>query len=140
LTSTNCQQTSNIDQTYNCLAFAALDLLHVWDPSLDQGYYWPPGIPAGTSAGDWMKALKSRGFVWFHSGDMQPEPHLVKVVIFGSVGGQATHAARQLKNGQWTSKLGDYEDIVHDKPEDVAGGSYGQIWLVVARERSPDDP
>ena len=38
-----------------------------------------------------------------------------------------THAARQLPNGKWTSKFCRLEDIEHDRPEDVAGGAYGEV-------------
>ncbi|MCG8587287.1 MAG: hypothetical protein MI757_21490 [Pirellulales bacterium] len=38
-----------------------------------------------------------------------------------------THAARQLPDGRWTSKLGKAEDIEHDSANDVAGGLYGEV-------------
>ena len=38
---------------------------------------------------------------------------------------EPTHAARQLRDGQWTSKLGPQEDIEHTRAEDVAGPCYG---------------
>lgn len=37
-----------------------------------------------------------------------------------------THAARQLPNQRWTSKLGKLEDIIHDKPEVLSGPLYGE--------------
>lgn len=36
-----------------------------------------------------------------------------------------THAAKQLADGRWTSKLGALEDIEHMEPEDVNGPLYG---------------
>ena len=45
------------------------------------------------------------------------------------------HAARQLPNGKWTSKLGEEEDIEHDTPDDVAGGLYGEVVQILKRER-----
>jgi hypothetical protein len=47
-----------------------------------------------------------------------------------------THAARQLSNGQWTSKLGRLEDIEHDSPEDVAEGVYGDVQRFMRRRRT----
>jgi hypothetical protein len=47
-----------------------------------------------------------------------------KVVIYGD-SGRARHAARQLADGRWTSKLGSCLDIVHNTPDDVAGAVYG---------------
>jgi hypothetical protein len=47
-----------------------------------------------------------------------------------------THAARQLPDGQWTSKLGKYVDIEHSAPEDVAGGVYGEVMQFMKRLKS----
>ena len=49
------------------------------------------------------------------------------------------HAARQLANGRWTSKLGDYEDIEHDTPEELEGDGryeYGRIVVFMRRTRA----
>ncbi len=43
------------------------------------------------------------------------------------------HAARQLKNGTWTSKLGVEDDISHPSPDALAGGSYGDVKLIMKR-------
>jgi hypothetical protein len=61
------------------------------------------------------------------------------VAIYGQ-GGKATHAARQLQDGWWSSKLGDLEDIRHRKSWDLSGGIYGEVMLIVVRKRTPDDP
>jgi len=37
--------------------------------------------------------------------------------------------------GQWTSKLGDLQDILHDKPNVVGGGAYGSVAVYMKRER-----
>lgn len=64
--------------------------------------------------------------------DVSLESGFVKVALYGS-GLFYTHAARQLPNGKWTSKLGRGEDIEHDSPEDVAGGAYGAVTGVMKR-------
>ena len=46
--------------------------------------------------------------------------------------------ARQLLNGRWTSKLGDFEDIEHAAPEELEGDGryeYGQIVAFLRRPR-----
>jgi hypothetical protein len=58
--------------------------------------------------------------------DDRPEPGYEKVALYGS-SLYYTHAARQLPDGRWTSKLGKAEDIEHDSPDDVAGGVYGEV-------------
>lgn len=44
--------------------------------------------------------------------------------------GKPTHAARQLSNGRWTSKLGPDEDVEHDL-SDLEGRRYGrpEAWF-----------
>ena len=44
-----------------------------------------------------------------------------------------THAARQLENGQWTSKLGQCEDIMHVDVENVSCPCYGKPVLFMRR-------
>jgi hypothetical protein len=61
-----------------------------------------------------------------------PEPRFEKVALYGS-GAFYTHAARQLPNGEWTSKLGAEIDIEHRTPDDVAGGIYGEVVQIMKR-------
>ena len=63
------------------------------------------------------------------------EPGYEKVAIY-AMDGEPTHAARQLQNGWWTSKLGKYEDIDHDSLEELQGygfGDYGRVAVFMAR-------
>jgi hypothetical protein len=59
------------------------------------------------------------------------EPGFEKVALFAR-GNVPTHAARQLANGRWTSKLGLREDIEHDLHA-VSGDAYGAVVLVLKR-------
>jgi hypothetical protein len=61
----------------------------------------------------------------------------LKVALYES-NGFYTHAARQLPDGRWTSKLGKAEDIEHDDPHAVAGGIYGEVARYL-RGRSESD-
>ena len=45
-----------------------------------------------------------------------------------------THAARQLPNGKWTSKLGRDIDIEHDSVDDIAGSVYGEVLRLMRRQ------
>ena len=47
----------------------------------------------------------------------------------------AQHAARQLEDGTWTSKLGDCEDITHKTLEAVECDDYGVGILYMKRSR-----
>jgi hypothetical protein len=48
------------------------------------------------------------------------EPGFLKVALYGT-GLTYTHAARQLADGKWTSKLGKGEDIEHDSSNNMFG-------------------
>jgi len=68
----------------------------------------------------------------------QLEPGFEKVALYAA-GMFYTHAARQLPNGLWTSKLGKAEDIEHDAPDDLAGGLYGEVVQIMRRPVSAEN-
>ena len=55
-----------------------------------------------------------------------------KIAIY-ALDQKPTHAARQMNTGAWTSKLGVEEDIVHDRPELLAGPCYGNVAQYMRR-------
>ncbi len=60
------------------------------------------------------------------------EGGVTKVAIYGDIDADSwTHAARQLPNGKWTSKLGDFEDIEHDTPEGLVGSLYMNLTCIM---------
>jgi hypothetical protein len=59
------------------------------------------------------------------------EPTVIKVAIYAR-SGIPTHAARQLPNGNWTSKLGLSEDIEHPLAG-LVGDIYGDVAVILAR-------
>ncbi|MCB9951776.1 MAG: hypothetical protein H6824_12415 [Planctomycetaceae bacterium] len=127
LTPENHQQTSNRDVKYNCIAWAAGDVNHWWEP----GRYWPVDIARDEyGIGALEAAFASLGYAECPDGSL--EAGFEKVALYGS-GFMYTHAARQLPDGTWTSKLGKSEDISHDLPEDVAGGMYGEVVQFMRR-------
>jgi hypothetical protein len=73
------------------------------------------------------------------------EPGYEKVALF-ALGGSVKHAARQLPDGRWTSKMGRDIDIRHDEVDGVSGPFYGDVVLYLRRRiggnypRPPDKP
>lgn len=130
---------SAVTPSYNCLAFAAGDTARWWDPLEQPGLYWPPGVARGDTVGDWAKALATVGFSVNPEGSPLLEPQVVQVALFANQG-KASHAARQLKDGWWASKMGGIEDIEHRLPADLERGTYGQVTLWLKRPRLPHDP
>src|SRR5262245_36260304 len=113
--------TSPQSPEYNCVAWAASDTEHWWQP----GVYWPVEAEPDTfGLGALIEAFAARGFVVCETGER--EQGFQKVALY-ELSSYYTHAARQLPDGRWTSKLGRSEDIEHEHPEDLAGGVYGEV-------------
>jgi hypothetical protein len=127
LTPDNARTTSPPSPDYNCVAWAVGDTEHWWQP----GVYWPiPVAPDAYGISALAQALRAVGFE--PCADGRPEAGYDKVALY-SDGLFYTHAARQLPNGRWTSKLGRSEDIEHDTPDAVAGGAYGEVVQFLRR-------
>jgi hypothetical protein len=79
-----------------------------------------------------VETFRSLGYQECENGGL--EEGYEKVALYGSTL-IYTHAARQLPNGKWTSKLGRSEDIEHDEPDVLAGGIYGEVHEFMRRPR-----
>lgn len=131
LTDANHSVTSPATFRYNCLAWAAGGAAKKWG---DQApYYWPKDVERGADIESLIRLFEWLGFERCADGEF--EVGCEKVALY-SFEGIWTHAARQKSDGVWTSKLGDFEDIDHTDPEDVAGGDYGEIAAFLKREKS----
>ena len=121
---------------YNCIAWAAGTNERWWEPL--RWAYWPPGlVKSGGTVRHLVLAFEAVGFLTCANGDV--ELGFEKVAIY-SDGEGYTHAARQLENGRWASKLGDLEDIEHNSLNDVAGGDYGAVVGFMRRPRPAASP
>jgi hypothetical protein len=127
LAQTEYEITSPRTYDYNCIAWALEEDDRWWSPTSDE-YYWLEGAPTEWSLAAVVQTFGMVGYEACQNADL--EPGFQKVAIFTNVSGEPTHAARQLPNGRWTSKLGDWEDIEHEL-EGIEGekmyGSVGQI-------------
>lgn len=88
--------------------------------------YWPPNVPRQETVDAFMLAYSTLGFAPCIDGAV--EVGFEKIAIFATyaMGVLApTHAARQLPDGKWTSKMGNCEDIIHTKVDCLAGPRYG---------------
>jgi hypothetical protein len=130
--------TSEATNQYNCIAWAARDVLNNWWPDeMDVGY-WPARVPREETIGAFVRAYETLGYKLCMDGSLQEGQE--KIAIFGieREGSQTpTHAARQLESGEWSSKLGSNEDISHKEVGDVRGPLYGRVICYMSRPR-PD--
>jgi hypothetical protein len=127
---------------YNCIAHAAGKDDNWWWPveGKVEGVYWPFDSPED-SIEVFIRAYQIEGYEVCQEREL--EDGIEKVAIYIGADGKPTHAARQLVNGSWTSKLGDWEDIEHRTLEALETGDdqahqmlgYGKVAVIMRRPR-----
>ena len=127
----NHQITSPQDQNYNCIAWAAGEDDRKWWPDLFHDGYWPPEAPRTETIDAFIQAFKTKGYTVCGEGELVDG--VEKVVLYVDASNKPTHMARQLSDGNWTSKCGDWCDISHRHPEVVANGLYGTVRVFLSR-------
>jgi hypothetical protein len=130
LTPENHRDTSPEDRRYNCIAWAAEDTSHWWQP----GVFWRPMEWPVNDYG--LGALEQAFLLLGYKDcgmDESLEPGFTKVALYATGAFLYTHAAQQLPTGKWTSKLGKGIDIEHDAPYVVAGSLYGEVQQIMKR-------
>lgn len=112
-------------ERYNCIACSL---------GIRNEVVWP-----GAALESFDRLYQDHGFRPLTTLDTTLDPALEKVVLFGKTlsGGAltATHAAKQLADGDWLSKLGDTPLIRHRALESLSSDVYGQPVRVYARPR-----
>jgi hypothetical protein len=120
--------TSKKTRRYNCLAWAIGAADVCWDAG--PGGFWPDGIP---NDGSVLAAVRFfEGFGYTIAANSELEKGVLKIAIYGDDQGY-THAARQLADGRWSSKLGKLQDIEHIKMENLFGRRYGTVVQIMEK-------
>lgn len=123
---------------YNCIAFAANEDFRWWWPIPEDSYYWPENVPREENLEAFVKAFETLGYVACDNDNF--ENGFEKVAVYVDESGKPKHAARQLRNGKWISKLGNYIDVEHELDclreylLNVGGTDYGTVAVVLKRE------
>lgn len=99
---------SDEDFNYNCLAFVLGDKRNWWQPPNGRGNYWPPGFPNDVTVQTVERIIRLHGFT--EEIDPAFTPRTDAIAIYAERG-EWTHFA-VFKNGTWSSKLGDGNDIL----------------------------
>ena len=68
--------------------------------------------------------------------DAHQKPGFEKLALYADEYGSPTHVARQLSYGNWTSKLGAFEDIEHKTLRALEGVLYGKVVQHLRRRRT----
>jgi hypothetical protein len=141
------RKTSCEDTHYNCIAHAAGKDDNWWWPVADEveGVHWPAGVALVETIEAFIQAYETEGYEVCEAQSRELETGFEKIAIYVDADGTPTHAARQLPDGSWTSKLGDWEDIQHQTLEALEtrddeahqGLGYGKVAKIVRRRRWP---
>lgn len=119
--------TSPPTPVYNCIAWAAGDTTHFWWPHPKA--HWPAGVPLEETIDAFIAAYKTLGYEICLSG--AHEAGVEKIAVY-ALNGAPKHAARQLPDGTWTSKLGKNIDISHTLAG-LVGLCYGDVAFYMSR-------
>lgn len=124
-----CAITSPKSGSYNCIAWAAGDSRRWWWP---HDYYWPEGCSREETISAFIQAFDTLGYSPTDNGGLVDG---VEKVALYAIEDTPTHAALQLDNGWWTSKLGTGVDICHTLTGLEASSLYGNVSLFLERPR-----
>lgn len=128
--------TSEASRQYNCIAWAAGDAGKNWWPDEMGVGFWPARAPREETIGAFVNAYESFGYKLCMDGSLEAGQEKIAIFGIGPEGSETpTPAARQLKSGEWTSKLGGKEDTSHKEPEDLRGPLYGRVVCYMVRAR-----
>jgi hypothetical protein len=117
LVETGYIKTSEETPNYNCIAFTLGDLSRPWwpclHPNLQHGdTHWPESVPSQATLEAFVQMYRSHGFEPCSGAD--PTAGETRIAIYvDPIEGLVEHAALQLPNGRWISKMSIHEDIVH---------------------------
>ena len=137
LAADNCVVKSKKTKQYNCIAWAAGEDFRWWWPDAMRKDYWPSGVAREATIAAFLEAYGTLGFKLCFDGTLKDGIEKLAVYGKGAAGSEIpTHAALQLANGEWTSKIGRFEDIEHKVAAAVEGPVYGHVVCFLSRPRA----
>jgi hypothetical protein len=124
---------------YNCIAWSVGRTNRKWWPDPWGVGEWFRGVARLGTLEAFIFGYRSIGYIECTNGTL--EPGIEKIALYATAGAFGelvpTHAAYQLENGRWTSKLGDFEDIEHYRVDSLTGRKYGAVVQYMSRQRQP---
>lgn len=130
--------TSPVTPNYNCIAWA-YQITDKWmwpspsASSLDAVFYWPDEVTKSPCVISFIEAFRLKGYELCVKEEFENGYQKIALyVVPGTT--ECTHAARQLRDGKWTSKLGPACDIQHGTPHTIEGDCYGIVYCIMKRK------
>lgn len=136
---TDFKITSPRTPNYNCIAWAYhYNDRWMWPGGqemkiCDGFHYWPDDVEDSEDVTAFIKAFEKTGYTLCDNHDFEEGFRKIALYVVKDTT-QCTHAARQLSNGKWTSKLGEFNDIQHGTPYTIEGKVYGEVYCIMKRE------
>jgi len=96
-------------------------------PFLDGVHYWPSDEILDCDVSHFIKAFELKGYSVCDACDFDPNYRKIALYVKNN-STECTHAARERRNGFWTSKLGEYVDIQHGTPHAIESEVYGEVY------------
>jgi len=122
-------ETSEPTEEYNCIAWAYEDTTQWYWPDFKS--YWPRNIPGEVTLKAFQLLFEDKGYEL--CSDDSLEVGYQKIAIYCDVNNLPTHAARQLPDGYWTSKLGPMHDVSHTI-QNMENGAYGKVAIIMRKK------
>jgi len=130
------QVTSKATEEYNCISWSVqLEDQVIW-PDEDEQYSWPPHLVRSDALDSFIAFFSEAGFEVCQDAGHDPAREKVALYVKDGV---VMHAARQLSDGNWTSKLGAECDIRHQNLPCLEG-PYGQVVVYLQRPQTAAKP
>lgn len=129
--------TSPCTGKFNCIGWAAEDITSWWWPDSMGTGKWPSGVPREVTLNAFIQAFATLGYMLCQDAVLEVGFEKIAFYAIREPDGSfsPTHAAKQLPNGNWSSKLGVYEDIEHFTLDAVDGPAYGTAVYYMKRQR-----
>ena len=113
---------------YNCIAYAVGDTSRWWWP--DGINYWPSWATLTTRMESLKELFVGLGYEEYDGNDAEGG---YRSVALYEVQGDMKHAALQMPDGRWRSKMGQGPVIEHDTSESLSHGIYGRPTTYMRR-------
>jgi len=123
--------TSPPAKNYNCIAWACEDSSAWYWPDPDHNNFWPDNVPREVTLGAFQLLFEHLGYEACLDDSL--EKRFQKIAIYSDSNNTPTHAARQLPNGNWTSKLGSWYDVAHTV-QNMDNGQYGKVAIIMRKK------
>ncbi len=126
--------TSKTTAAYNCVAWALGITTHWWEPTPSGQYYWPSERDGDYSLESYVQMFENQGFSACESDAL--EDGFERIALYAAENGEFAHVALQSLSGEWSSKLGELEDIEHASLSSLEGDVYGSVREFMRRALS----